>query len=415
MKKLLVVLSILVGITMVSNIALSATSNWRNETTIIAQVLKLIDDNYLHDVNLTNCRNDMLKALTKHTSSEEESGCLDQFSGFMTAEEVQEMSMEFQGHFSGIGVKLEQKDGKVIVFKVIEDGPADGVGLESGDIIVKVRQNGEKEAVKVKNLYDAAKKLRGKVGIKVFVIIKRGDKEIELPAITRDVIKIQEVTHKVVGSDIGYIKVGGFSTQTISDDFEAAIIDLERQNLSKLIIDLRYNPGGQFYSSLEMLYYFSADPKDIIVSVRYKNHTEVHTIGDPGVTFMYPDTEKKKSPGEHKNFKVVVLVNKYSASASEIFAGVMKDWGSKHGRFVVIGEKTFGKGVGQSIISLPAGTKLRLTTFEFLVGNSKTKIHEIGIMPNIFVKDTIKSHHDILTIKDIQFQEALKFLRNNQE
>lgn len=415
MKKLSTVLGILMAIALMVGIASGATANWRKETNIIGQVLYYIENNYLFDVNLTDCRNDMLSGLTGREGSEEKSGCLDKYSGFMTAEEVQEMETELQGYFGGIGVSLEQKEKRVVVFKVIDGGPAKSVGFKSGDIIVKVRQDGEEEAIHVKNIYDAVKKLRGPIGTKVFVIIQRDDKEIELPAITRNKIKIQEVTHKIVKDDIGYIKIRGFSTAIVADDFETALVDLGNKKISKLIIDLRNNPGGKFYSALEMLYYFSANPEDIMVSVRYKNYTEVRTIGDPKGDFVYSGIEKKKSPGEHKHFKVAVLVNKHSSSASEIFAGVMKDWGSLNNQFVVIGEKTSGKGIGQSMIRLPQNTMLRLTTFEFLVGNSKIKIHKIGVVPNLIVHNTMKSHDDILTKKDRQFQEALKFLRNNQE
>jgi len=412
MKKLMYSFSFVAVISLLMGVTSVARADWIKEAGIIASVFQSIENYYLYDVDLAQCRNEILKGLPKRVVSDEESGCLDEYSAFMPPEELAEMQHESKGYFGGIGVQIEQKDNKVIVIKIIEDGPAQHIGIKSGDVLLKFRDAGEKDFVKIKNIYDAIKKLRGEIGSKVFLIIGRDDTEIELPAITRGQIKIEEIRHQKIESGIGYIKVNGFSTNTVADEFENALTDLERQNISKVIIDLRYNPGGSLFSALEMLYYFSRNPDDILLSLKFKNTEETYTIEDPGVSFKDPVTKEIKFPGEHSDLTIVVLVNKYSASASEIFAGTMKDWGSKNGKFIILGEKTFGKGVGQSIIKLPSDAALRLTTFEFFVGNSKTKIQKIGVIPDIIVQDTINSPHDYLTVRDIQFQEALKFLKN---
>ncbi|OGZ95609.1 MAG: hypothetical protein A3I44_03860 [Candidatus Sungbacteria bacterium RIFCSPLOWO2_02_FULL_51_17] len=417
----------LVFLAVISLFSSSSSADWRSEAQVIAEVFNYIEQDYLYPVDLTKCRFDMLKELSRRNPDPVKSGegskddpvnfvCLDRHSGFSTPDETRMTSEEMSGHFGGVGLQIEPRNGKVVVVSPMEDAPAAKAGILAGDIVVAVRQENEAKAAPVTDATDAAKRIRGPVGTKVFVTIERAGKSFEVMLVRADIAS-SAVKVSTLPDGTGYIRVSGF-TDTAADDLEAALKTFQKNGPNpKVILDFRNNPGGYLHSALEMLYYFSKNPDDIMATQRFKRSEKIDRIKDWDGEFMEPGTKRVKTAGEYAHYRVAILVNGGSASASEIFAGTMKDWG-----FAVVGEKSFGKGVGQSVLQLSDNSSFRLTTFEFLVGNSKTKIQEIGVNPTHMVTDT-RSTIDISDEKVFagktdeeklrMFQEASRSLKDN--
>lgn len=242
---------------------------------------------------------------------------------------------------------------------------------------------------------DAVARMRGEPGVPVEITVKRGDQELTFKVV-REVITIHAVSAKTLNSPsgaIGYIKVKAFS-EIMPNEFRAAINDLRDKGIAKVILDFRNNPGGLLNIALDILSDF-ARSGDVSMVMRKRNE---QTVFD------------NQRTGSFQNLKVVVLINKGSASASEIFAGTMKDWG-----FPVIGSCSsdnrcsFGKGAGQTLFPLANGSVLRLTTFEFLVGNSKTKINDVGVVPNYKIPESTPSSSET-TGEDPSLKKAIEIL-----
>ena len=208
------------------------------------------------------------------------------------------------------------------------------------------------------------------------------------------------------------------------DELEDALARLQRQNIDRVIVDVRDNLGGLVGSVLETLYYFSSNQGDVIMVERFRDGEEsVASIRDPSgrcapatlvcpPMFAYPGTNEPKTPGRFEDMKIVVLVNKRSASASEIFAGTLKDWSTSRRNIAIVGEPTYGKGVGQAVVPLEGGFLMAMTVFEYFVGNSRTAVHEVGVNPYYIVDDTRGDNpENTLTERDAQFKTALSVLR----
>lgn len=312
-----------------------------------------------------------------------EKSCRDKHSAWHSKEETQALETEIEGNFGGIGLEVSDKDGKVVVISPIDSTPAFRAGFKPEDVIVKIDNKS------VLNLIDAVARLRGKVGTSVEITVERSGREFTFKII-REIITIHAVSAKIIDSPqgaIGYVKIKTFS-EIMPEEFRKEITDLRSKGITKVILDFRNNPGGLLGSALDVLKYF-ARSGDISIVMRERNKETI--LGNP-------------ETGNFQNLKVVVLINKGSASASEIFAGAMKDWG-----FPVVGSRSFGKGVGQQLFPLANGSMLRLTTFEFLVGNSKTKINDAGVIPTYEVPDPAPSATEILR-KDRQLEKAIEIL-----
>lgn len=434
MKKLLRILICSVfAIALIAGLASSSRADWQKEAKVLGEIFKHIEESYLYPIDLAQCRYEILgflNPLVKRPEDEKDRACLDKHSSFMTPEQYRDMQIELQGHFSGIGAalgpeikddKVVKKDGRIVVVivEVFDGSPAMKAGLRAKDLILKVRQENETDGTFVSDPEDAKNKLRGKKGTKVFVTVERDGLVFELPAITRDDIKIRTVSKKVVDG-ICYIDVRIFADETAYDLEEALKSCQVLGPNPPVAINLRGNPGGELWSALEVLSYFSKNPNDVMLTIKTKSNEDVITVGSTTGNFVYPETCQKdpatgdikwatcqkKSPGAYSHYRIVFLVDAYSASASEIVSGTMQDWG-----FTVIGQTTYGKGVGQTIIPLSDGSGLRLTTFQFLTGNKKNVIGDKGVKPNHLVEDTRKAPEDTATDKDAQFQKALELLK----
>lgn len=319
--------------------------------------------------------------------------CRDKHSAWYSKEESRMLETEMEGRFGGVGLEVSEQDGKVVIISPIDGTPAYRAGLKSGDVITKV------DGATVANIMDAVKRMRGQPGVAVGITAERAGKGMTFKVV-REVIIAHAVSAKTIDGPfgaIGYIKVKTFS-EVLPDEFRKEMSAIRAKGIMKVVLDFRNNPGGLLWQALEILYDF-ARSGDTLMVMRERDRSTVFDTAHGKKKL-----ELKHEPGMFRDMRVVILVNKGSASASEIFAGTMKDWG-----FPVVGTNTFGKGVGQTMISLSNGSRLRLTTFEFLVGNSKTKINDIGVIPTHEVIDPQPSSSETLR-EDKQLEKAIELL-----
>lgn len=340
-----------------------------------------IDENFLYDIEEDDIYDGALKGMVDILE--------DPYSEYMTVDEFNDLIEQTSGEYSGIGVYVSvTEDNRIIIVAPIEDTPADQAGLKTGDYITKV--NGIKYAGD--ELSDAIDVMKGKSGTDVGITITREDSEgIESDfdvVITRDNIKIKTIKYEMLEDSIGYIRITTFDQQT-ADDFKDALNDLESQGIDGLIIDLRYNPGGLITSVSEI-----AD----------------ELLGETIVTYTktkYGEREYYYSDKDKIDVPLVVLINEGSASASEILSGAVKDTESG----VLVGTKTFGKGIVQRIIPLSDGAGLKLTVSEYFTPND-INIHGVGIEPDVYLEmDDDALYGPQYLNEDVQLQRAVEIVK----
>jgi carboxyl-terminal processing protease len=320
---------------------------------VFTEVLSLVQSNYVEDIENKKLVDGAIKGLLK---------TLDPHTSYMPPEVYKEMQVETEGQFGGLGIEITVRDDQLIVVSPIEDTPAFRAGLKAGDRILKI----DGEVTKDLTLLDAVRKMRGLKGTSVTVTIMREDFEAPKDfTITRDVIKIRSVTHRKLDEGLGYVRLRNFH-KTTADELEEALRDLEEQKINGLVLDLRNNPGGLLNQAVEIVDKFVG--KDQLI---------VYTQGrvrNQNMRFS------SKGDRPHLDYPMVILVNGGSASASEIVAGALQD----HGRAIVLGTQTFGKGSVQTIIPLSDGSGLRLTTARYYTPKGYL-IQGKGISPDIKV------------------------------
>ncbi|KOR36759.1 MULTISPECIES: carboxyl-terminal processing protease CtpC [Planktothricoides] len=320
----------------------------------------------------------------------------DPYTRFMDPEEFRNMQIDTSGELTGVGIQLAQDEEtkQLVVIAPIEDTPAFRVGIQAKDVILKI--NGQ--STEGMDVNQAVSLIRGPVGTEVTLTIKR-DKEPEKDyTMRRDRIEIHPVRYSLRDSDsgkIGYIRLNQFNANA-AEEMRQAIQDLENQKVTGYILDLRSNPGGLLYSSVE------------IARMWLSSGTIVSTVNRRG------EMDRQEASGRSLTEKpLVVLVDGGSASASEILSGALQD----NGRAVVVGTKTFGKGLVQSVRGLGDGSGLAVTIAKYLTPNG-TDINHEGIHPDIEIdlteeaKEAIKKDRTLIgTETDTQYAEALKVLK----
>ena len=317
--------------------------------------------------------------------------CRDRFSHYLTPDQNKLNEEDsINGEFGGIGATLELRDGSITIVAPMPNTPAERARLKPGDIILKID---DKEP---NTLIEAVKLIRGKEGTRVKLTVLRKDrtKPLEL-VLVREVI----IAHPTTSTrdpkhpTIGIVKVAHFDGNTFQS-FKDAINSIKARGVNRIVIDLRNNPGGLVNVVLDMLGLFA---KEHALALTIRTKYESESVGYPEL-FM----SLQREIGLFKDMKVAVLINGGSASASEIFAGTMKDWG-----YPIVGEKSFGKGVGQNRFNLTDGSVLWLTTFEFLVGNNRVPIRDEGVTPTIEVKQPEESKRDLQLNKVVKILEKM--------
>ncbi len=318
-------------------------------------VLAIVQKNYVEDVEtqklMEGAINGMLNALDPH-------------SAYLTPDLYRELQVDTEGSFGGLGIEITLRDGILTVVSPIEDTPASRAGLKAGDQIIKI----EGELTKDMSLVEAVKRMRGPKGSKVQISIRReGISRFLEMTLTREVIKVQSVKSRLLEKGYGYVRVAQFQDRT-DIDLENALRRLTQENgkLEGLIVDLRNNPGGLLSQAVKV--------SDLFLDSGLIVYTEGRL-----------DNQKQKyfaHPGGYADVPIVVLVNGGSASASEIVAGALQD----HGRAVVLGTQTFGKGSVQTILPLESGAALRLTTAMYYTPSGRS-IQVTGIAPDITLEN----------------------------
>ena len=312
-------------------------------------------------------------------------GVGDQYTEYYTKEEMQSKLEEVTGNYVGIGIYMlvDSSSGTILVTEPMEGSPGEKAGVKTGDFIVNV----EGEDVTAENVSKMSDKIKGEEGTKVKIKVRRGEETIDFE-IERKKIVISHIKARVLENNIGYIDIKDFDGGT-AEEFKTKYDELSKKGIKSLIIDIRSNGGGIVDESLNILDMLLEKDTTLLITVNKKQEEEV--------------TKAKKK--QEIDIPVIVLTNQYSASASEILAGALKD----NGRAKIVGTKTYGKGVIQTLRTLTDGSGLKTTTEEYYTPN-RNKINKIGIKPDYEVNlpDDIS---ELTDENDTQLKKAIELLK----
>ena len=333
----ILVVALLAGTWAVGRVQESNDNTYANIERFI-QVLTKVRDNYVEPVSTDKLMDAAIRGMLR---------TLDPYSQYLDKEEAERLETTTHGAFGGIGISIGMRDGWVTVISPIEGTPGWRAGIQGGDRIIKI----DGASTEGQSLDDAMKRMRGEKGTKVTLTVYREgrDKPLDFP-ITRDIIRIHSVLYSgMLKSGVGYIRLSSFSEQT-RQEIDEAFAKIEKEKPRGVILDLRYNPGGLLSQAVEVSEEFAPRGKKV-----------VYTRGrDPSQNRDFYST----SDATHSSYPLVVLVNQWSASASEIVSGAIQDLDLG----VVVGQPTFGKGLVQTVIPLTRsvrGPKLKLTTAKY--------------------------------------------------
>ena len=322
---------------------------------VFTDALSMIQKNYVEKVSSKDLVYGAMKGMLEG---------LDPHSSFMNPDTFKEMQVDTKGEFGGLGIEITMKDGILTVVSPIEDTPAFKAGIKAGDIIIKIDGKGTKDLT----LMDAVKMMRGPKGTQVTVtVVRETFAEPKDFTVTRDIIAVKSVKSKTLESGYGYVRVAQFQEKT-DTDLDNVLDKMEKENggLKGLVLDLRNNPGGLLDQAVKV--------SDDFLESGLIVYTDGRIEGQK-MTFS------AKKEGTRPNYPIVVLVNSGSASASEIVAGALQD----HGRALILGTQTFGKGSVQTIYPLEDGSALRLTTARYYTPSGRS-IQAKGITPDIILE-----------------------------
>ena len=337
------------------------------------RVLDLIERNYVDNVDSEKLAISAIEGMLK---------TLDPYSAYLTPEHYKELEIGTSGEFGGVGIEISVENDLLTVITPIEGSPAAKAGIKPGDLIIAI----DGKSTQGLSVDEAVKSLRGPKGSAVKITIQsQGDKNPREVVLVRDIIYVKSVNSKLLDGRIGYIKLSQFQEKT-SEELVKAIEELEsgdRGELNGLILDLRNNPGGLLTQAVEVADEFI----DEGLIVRVKGRVEDQST-------EYYATKKDNTPG----YPIIILVNKGSASASEVVAEALQD----KKRAIILGTKTFGKGSVQSIIKLEDGSGLKLTTAKFYAPSGRS-INQVGVIPDVIVEDSQG--------KDLQLERAKELIK----
>ena len=414
------------GTNVVDVVSATTPSPLQSQARVESQVLSIYQ-NYLYgtDANRERCEREVMSEFRAVMSGTEglevlrnpELKCLDQYSYFLTPEQVR-MQEAAQEGFGGIGVLLNVAEQGVVITGLDEDGSAQNADLRVGDILVGFKNEGEVlfRPLTGLTISQIIQLIRGTPDSKLYLSVKRGNTLIHTEAIPRVLLNTKTVLKQRLPNGFGYVRVLRFDERTVPEFLTAMYSFSNKKREACVVVDVRDNPGGLLNAVEHMLYTLSSRLNDRMYTTRFLSGDLGHvTIRDlwrrMDAYATTPEEHQALLPGDFEKYKIVFLVNGRSASASEIFTGTAKDWGARTGNFSVVGSTTYGKGVGQGIFSLLNGGDFHLTYFEYYVGNSDTPVNGIGVIPNHMVRDTRQPLKDSLSANDAQFQEGQKVLR----
>ena len=348
---------------------------------LFGEVLENIKKEYVDDVDQKEMMDSAINGVLQS---------LDPYSAYMSPELFKEMQTDTRGEFGGLGIEIGMEAGVVKVISPIDDTPAAKAGIKAGDYIVKIGD----EQVQGKSLLEAVKLMRGPVGTSIDLTVRR--KNLKKPlefTIVRKIIEVQSVSSKIIGDEknLGYIRLKSFNENS-DKQFLKIVKEFEKKTKIKgYVLDLRNNPGGLLTQAINITDFFLEDGE--IVSTKGRKLSETRKF------FARKGDETKGKP-------LVVLINNGSASASEIFAGALKD----HKRAIILGENSYGKGSVQSIIPLRNGGGMRLTISKYYLPSGKS-ISDVGVTPDILVEEK-EDNFSINTENDNQLNYAIKLFNS---
>jgi carboxyl-terminal processing protease len=353
---------------------------------IFTDVLGLLQKEYVEETNSKDLVYGAVKGMVE---------TLDPHSAFMPPSVYKEMQEETKGRFEGLGIEITLKEGVLAVVSPIEDTPAFRAGIQAGDQILKI----DGESTKNLTLMDSVKRLRGPRGTKVTITIMReGFSKPREFTLTRDVIPIRSVRYELMEKEYGYIRLSQFQEKT-EGEFDKAIKALESESkgaIKGLILDLRNNPGGLLDQAVKISDRFIES--GLIVSMEGRREDQKMKF------YAHPQ-------GTIARYPLVVLVNGGSASASEIVAGAIQD----HGRGILVGTQTFGKGSVQTIFPMKDGSGLRLTTAKYFTPNGRS-IQAKGMLPDVIVKPALPEEEKVVPPPKLPAEKDLeRHLIDNKE
>jgi len=374
MIRILIVIYFLIS---VSYVNANTNEKLYEKIDLFGEVLEKIKKEYVDEIDQSNVMDAAINGVLQS---------LDPYSAYMSPELFKSMQTDTKGEFGGLGIEIGMEAGVIKVIAPIDDTPAARAGIKAGDYIVQI----EDEQVQGKSLMEAVKLMRGKVGTSIKLTVRRKNikKALEF-TLRREIIEVKSVSSSLKGKkkNIGYLRLKAFNENSDKQFFD---IIKKYENKNKpvgYIIDLRNNPGGLLTQAISITDFFLEDGE--IVSTKGRNRSETRKFF--------------ARSGDGINGKpIIVLINNGSASASEIFAGALKD----HKRAIILGESTYGKGSVQSIIPLKNGGGIRLTISKYFLPSGKS-ISEVGVSPDIEIQESDENFR-INSETDNQLQYALK-------
>jgi carboxyl-terminal processing protease len=372
----------------ISAIAFAQNKNVKQAETSqkLATTMYLIENFYVDTVDMPKLTEEAVIAMLKS---------LDPHSAYIAAKDVQKANEELEGSFEGIGVTYQILRDTILVVSAVPGGPSEKVGIMAGDRIVTI--DGEDAFGKKINTEYVTSHLRGKKGSKVVLGIQRGDDaELIEFEVVRDKIPLKSInSYFMVDKKIGYIKLDRFAKESV-EEFEAALADLKKQGMQSLIFDLRGNGGGYLQTAFGMGNEFLGSDKTVVFTEGLKSPKQIL------------NTDRN---GDFRDGRLVVLIDEGSASASEIVSGAIQDWD----RGVLIGRRSFGKGLVQRPFNLPDGAQIRLTTARYYTptGRCIQRSYEKG--SEDYFKEMTKrlEHGEYYHADSIQFPDSLKYYTLN--
>ena len=347
-------------------------------------VQKKIDEQYLKKANSSDLNEWAVKGYV--------AGLKDKYSQYYTAQEMKEMLDETRGQFVGVGIYLTKDvtNNEIVIYDTIKGSPAAESGIKSGDILIAV----DNVACNGDDFDKITEKIKGTKGTEVSLKIKRDKNEEHVFTMKRDKVVVENIESQMIDSEIGYIYIKSFEGDATFKQFREAYDNLVSKGMKKLIVDVRNNGGGIMEQALYIGELF-CNPNQKLIIEKDKDGLEKTTLS--------------------KNEKVItmdtiLLVNQYSASASEILAGILKE---NVQNVKIVGVKTYGKGVVQGLFTLPDQSGLKLTIEEYFTPKH-SEINDIGITPDVEVKD-YQFKGELDKDNDKQFIKALELLKGNND
>lgn len=327
-----------------------------SELQIFSKVLNLVQQYYVEDVDTKKLIYGAIKGMLRE---------LDPHTNFLPPDIFKDFESETSGEFGGLGIEISVQNGILTIISPIEDTPAWNAGIKPGDKVIAV----DSKSTKGLSLVEASQLMRGKKGSKtVLTIVRENEDEPKDIAITRGAVKIRSVKYTDMSEGYAYIKVTSFIENT-GKDLEKTLADHAKKysDTKGVIIDLRKNPGGLLEQAIRVSDMFLKE--GVIVSTMGRDQTK-------------REISNATKKGKYTEFPLIILMNEYSASASEIVAGALQD----NKRAIIMGEKSFGKGSVQSVVKLGDGSGLKLTVARYYTPSGKS-IQAEGITPDIQIED----------------------------